>query len=89
MIAKSGANLLNQKPVCPLVEMRQIVAKRRYICFIITDGVCGNKEYLLTGGWSRGSREGPGASSAPKTQHEGCGREPRHDSEGHPDMESN
>ena len=89
MTAKSGANLLNQKPVCPLVEIRQIISKRRHLYFIITDGVCGNKEYLLTGRWSRGSREGPGTSSAPKTQHEGCRREPQHDSEGHPDMESN
>ena len=48
--------------MCLPVKIGQIVAKRKHICFIITDGLCGNKECLLTGGWSKGSRKGPGAA---------------------------
>ena len=52
--------------------------------------VCvGIKSISLTGEWSRGNREGPGAGSAPETQHEGCGQELRYDPESHPDTESN
>ena len=89
MIEESGSNPSDQRPVCLSVKMRWVIAKRRHICFIITDGLCGDKEYLLTDGWSRGNREGPGAGSAPETQHEGCGREPWHDPQSHPDTESN
>ena len=89
MIEKLRSNLSDQRSVCPSAKMRWFVAKRRHICFIITDGLCGDKEYLLTGGRSRGNREGPGAGSAPETQHEGCGGEPRYDPESHPDSESN
>ena len=66
MIEESGSNPSDQRPVCPFVKMRCVIAKRRHICFIITDGLCGDKEYLLTGGRSRGNREGQGASSAPE-----------------------